>query len=303
MKPLPAATALCFLLVVVQSGAAAVEISPSTVTITSREQAELLTITDRGQPVPASSIGSVQFLVDDHAYGHMVEIERVDGGLILRPTPELEIGTYELRVTVGNSRAVARVVASLEHYPDSLEARAAAEGVTPDEFRRRLGLYSTGRHVLQIDLPESYQLGRQVRFDIPAPERARYEWRVNGEAVESGYGPHVFEYTLRRPGEYRFEYVEQNLSGGTVHASAVTQAREPEPRVVDLSKDRAVHLLGPTGFSEYMWLIDGQIVSEQPDLTWDFDRTGRYRVECIASGANQSENIAFEKVIYEVIVH
>lgn len=280
----------------------AVEISPSTVIVASRDQAELLTITDHGRPVPAPEIGSIQFLVGDHSYGHMIDVERVDGGLIVRPTPDLEIGTYDLRVTVGSSRVVATVIATLEQYPDSIENQATAEGLTPEEFRRKLGLYSTGRHIVRIELPEQYEIGRIVRLNVPAPERVRYEWRVNGEIITSGYGAHLFEHTLRRPGEYRFEYLEQNFDGGSIHATAVTRAVEPDPRVVELTTNRAVLLLGPVGFSEYVWFVDGKFLSEQQDLTREFETPAEYRVECIATGDTREQNLAFQKVAYRVIV-
>lgn len=282
--------------------AAAVEVSPGTLVIHSREQAEMLTITDGGNPVPKTSIGTVRFLVDDHEYGHMIEVERMDGGLVVRPTPELEIGTYELQITVGNERVRCNVVANLGDDPDSIENRAGAAGLTADQYRRELGLYKTGRHTLQLDLPEWYYVGRQVRFEIPAPQTARFEWRVNGEVVETGYGPHTFEYTLRRAGGYRFEYLEGDSGGWSVYANADTQAREPEPRVVVLEKDQAVHLLGPAGFNDYIWLVDGEAVSTSPDLTRTFETPGIYRAECIASGGSPTDDVAFQKAIYEIRV-
>lgn len=282
--------------------AAAVEIAPSVVVLTSRAQSELLTVTDRGEPVPASSIGAVQFLVGDHAYNHMINVERTDGGIILRPTEELEIGTYTLQVAVGGTRVAAEVRATLVNEPDSIESRAAQEGLTPEQYRRQLGLYRTGRQAVEIVLPEWYYVGRQVRFEMPAFEQATYEWRVNGEIVESGSGPHVFSFTFRRPGEYRFEYVERLPNGETVHSTAVTHARDPEPATVHVDEGGAVHLQGPRGFANYTWLVDGVAVSEAADLTHTFERPGDYQVECIASGGSSPESTAFQKVIYRVIV-
>lgn len=301
MKKFPIAW-LSGMLLAITASAYAVEIAPSTIVITSREQTEKVVITERGRPVPASSIGSVQFLVDNHNYIHMIEVDRVAGGIVVRPTKDLEIGTYELRVTVGSSRVSATVLATLVHDPDSIQSRAAALGITADELRRQMGLYTTGRQSMQLDFAEWYPVGRRVRIEIPAPERARYEWRLNGESIDSGYGPHVFEYTLRRPGPHRFEYIETDPGGATVRTEAVTTVGEPETRLVNLAAKQSVHLLGPEGFTEYTWLIDGEIVSDGMDLTQSFSRPGEYRVECIASGHVTAEDVAFEKATYRIVV-
>lgn len=289
------------LLLLALTPAHSVEISPDRIVIASRSQPEQLRITDQGRPVSRSAIGSVQFMVDGHSYGHMIDVERIDGGLIVRPTEDLEIGTYDLQITVGKVREHVEVVATLTNDPDSIEQRAAAEGITPEQLRQRLGLYRTGRHSLRIDVADAYTIGRRIRFDMPAPDHVRYEWHVNGEAVDSGYGPHVFEYTFRRPGEYRFEYFESGPDGSRARAAATTRAREPAAQVVEAAPDQPVRLLGPAGFSEYMWLINGEIVSGERDLERAFEAPGSYRVECVATGA-AAEHIAFQKAVYEVVV-
>ena len=166
----------------------------------------------------------------------------------------------------------------------------------------------SSRHTVAPDTSGEHDSGgldtrrSSVRFSVPARPTSRYQWLVNGEVLGSGYGSSRFEYTFRRPGPVHVEYVERSAEGRETGAQATTEAREPEPHILRLSVNHRMRMFGPEGFSDYTWLVDGRAVSKMPNITREFG-PGEYRVECIASGNPNADDVAFEKTVYRVIVN
>lgn len=290
------------ILLFVHGQANTVEFSPSPVVFEAIATPVTVTITQNGGPLPAGSIGRVRFLIEGRDYSHMMRIEVVPVGLRLRPTRTLEIGTYQVEVTIAGRAVVLPAIATLTGEADSIANRAKAQGRSEAEILRELGLYTEGRESVNIALPEFYYVGKQVRIDMDTPEGAAYSWSVNGESAAQGQGAHEFTFVLRAAGPYEFVYTETPPGKSRIEARARTEAREEDPVAVTVTRGRRLRLSAPTGYAGYSWLIDGQPFAEGPEFLHAFMEPGDYRVECVATGNAANQDEAFRGIVYLVTV-
>lgn len=281
---------------------AEVQFEPTPVTIASRETSVTIELSESGAPVSAHRIGSVRLTIDGHDYGHMVRVDRRAGVLRLTPTASMEIGTYQLEVSIGGRITSIPVYVTLEDEPTSLSSRAREQGLTEMDIRHQLGLYTEGRATVSIEMPEWFYLGKRIDLNMPTPANSSYHWYVNGELEDSGRGPHTFTFPLTTAGTYDFHYIETSPEGKLIESIAKTEAREESAVEIRTEPNRPVRLIGPPGYAGYTWLIESDFISEEIEFLHLFPDPGEYRVACIATGNEDIPDEAFRKVLFHVLV-
>ncbi len=114
--------------------------NPEIVTFNTLDQVALVQVLRNGQPVNITSVSGHQFNVETHTYEYMVTVKAEGGKLRIKPTNQLEVGTYQLTVTTNAGKVSMPVHAPLAEMPESLEARAKKAGVTTEQMKTMLGL-------------------------------------------------------------------------------------------------------------------------------------------------------------------
>lgn len=186
---------------------AAVTADPAQVTITSPTQKVSIKLSSDGKPIAATAIKGYTFNVEARTYEYMIALTKLDGGVVISPTKEAQVGTYELTINTSSGAASVKVLMPLNDAPDSLENQAKALGITVDELLERNNVSKPyGREKVTFGVPANYVAGDTFKLDTPCPADRDYEWLVNGKSVKTGHGPEPFAFTFPSAGTYVIEY-------------------------------------------------------------------------------------------------
>lgn len=254
--------------------------NPESVAFNTQDQAVLVEALRDGQPVRIDLVRGYQFLVGTNTYEYMISVAAEDGKLRIKPTDQLEVGSYLFTADTNAGKIAMNVYAPLAKMPDSLEARAALAGVTTEEMKALLGLSTANpREVVELGLPPLYYEGQTLTLPMAPHPGRHYTWTVNGKVAREGADGHDLAYTFREPGEYVVTYVERE--GGTVVASAVASTRviPLPPLAVDVKPGSDVVLQAPDGYRRYAWTSNGKTIGAGRELRYRFSDPGLYDIE------------------------
>lgn len=283
------------------SGAGALEAKPERLTITSDSEPVTLGITHNGAAVAAVDIGAVKLYVDQHDYDHMIVVNRADGQITIHPTPELELGMYDLAVQTTHGELRVPVTALQQIADQGLEARAKRQGVTVDDIRAQLGMSQTvGQERITLGLGEAYYLGQTLRIamEVAAPRTA--EWTVNGEKVDAPGG--ALAYTFDQPGVYDFAYVEKQGGRAVAMGLGTTTVIAEPPVPVTVNAGVKQTLAGPTGYGKYAWKIDGNEAGTGSTWTGTFESPGKHTATVRAETPDPGTAQVFREITFEITV-
>ena len=254
-----------------------------------------------GKPVSANAVQSVKLYVGAHDYDHMIQVEKADGRITVRPTPMLELGSYDLAIATTHGEVRVGVIALRTIVDESLEARAARQGVTVEAIKAQLGISQPiGQDRVQLNLAELYYTGQTLEVTLPAPAGRTAQWWVNGEAI-APQGD-TFRYVFEQPGVYDFGYVEKQ-AGNTVAFAVDTVQVIPEPRMpVSVAAGTALTLMAPDGYERFTWTQDGKKAGTEASWSATFEAAGQHEITVHASEPAPGTTQAFRVVTYAVTV-
>ncbi|MCX5771049.1 MAG: hypothetical protein NTZ09_12370 [Candidatus Hydrogenedentes bacterium] len=276
---------------------------PETVTFNTQDQTTLVQVLRNGLPVNITSVSGHQFLVGRNTYEYMIKVTAEDGKLQIKPTNLLEVGSYLLIVNTNAGRVAMDVFAPLAEMPDSLEARAARAGVSPEQMKTLLGL-STGdpRSAVSLGLPPVYYEGQTLVLTMPPEPGRNYTWAVNGKVVREGVGENEFVYTFREPGEYLVTYAERDNGKVTASAAGTTVVRPVPAVVVELPPNTEFIARAPDGFRRYAWISNGQAIGAGREINYLPTGPGVYEIEVRAEDPVAGPYDQFLRTRYHVVV-
>ncbi|MBN2308985.1 MAG: hypothetical protein JXR94_08450 [Candidatus Hydrogenedentes bacterium] len=296
--------AVCAMAPAALAAAGAVVAEPASVTFESPEQTIRVRLTAGGEPVAAGDIGACKLFAGPHDYDEMFSYAKEDGAVVLTPTKFVEVGSYRLVIDAAAGEAQVAVYTPLSDLPTLLEKRAAAEGVTMAELKKRLGFVVEGvRSVITIQLPAVYYEGQTLELVMPdvTPDRECI-WAMNGEVMEEGLGKSAFSYTFPKPGEYALSYLEKRDGVTVAAASAYTTVAALPAVPYACAAGAEAAFQAPAGYGSYAWRIAGVRVGTGPVLKHEFPTPGTYAVECRAAMPEGGPADGFARFVYEVTV-
>lgn len=276
---------------------------PETVTFNTQDQVVLVQVARNGQPVQIASVSGYQLFVGKNTYEYMINVTAENGKLRIKPTDQLEVGSYLLVVNTNAGRVAIDVFAPLAEMPDSLEARAARAGVTPEQMKTQLGLCSaaTGR-LVSLGLPPVYYEGQTLVLTIPPQGERHCTWAVNGKVVLEGVGKNGLVYTFRDPGEYLITYAERDNGAVTASAEGSTLVK-PQPAVaVELPANTEFIARAPDGFRRYAWISNGADIGNGREIRYRLPGPGVYEIQALAEEPVAGPPDQFSRTRYRVVV-
>lgn len=277
------------------------EARPATITWNTINELSNIVLTDGGMPVPASNVTLVQFVASGHDYAHMIAWERVDGKLRVRPTAQLELGTYDLMISTGMGATTVRVNALLPIVDISLAARAERQGVSVADVKRQLGISQhIGLEEIELNLPDAYYKGQSLTLEIARAAGRDAELLVNGEPVVAENG--VFRYVFMETGIHDVSYAEKQ-DGRTVALGLDTVVVALEPRIpIEVDAGTQLTLQGPADYEEYTWRVDEQVAGTGKTWTGVFETPGEHTALVQARNPSSGAGQAFRELRYSVQV-
>jgi len=276
---------------------------PETVTFNTQDQVALVQVLRNGHPVNVTGVRGYQFLVDQNTYEHMIQVAAENGKLRIKPTNQLEVGSYLLVVNTNAGRVAIDVYAPLAEMPDSLEARAARAGVTPEQMKTLLGLSTENpRTAVSLGLPPVYYEGQTLVLSMPPQPGRHYTWGVNGNVVREGVGENELVYTFREPGEYVITYAERDSGNVTASAAGTTLVRPLPAVAVELAPNTDFIARAPDGFRRYGWISNGAAIGSGREIRYRLPGPGVYEIEALAEEPVAGPYDQFSRTRYRVVV-
>jgi len=281
--------------------AMALEADPPRIEFKTHTDSVAIALSHDGKPVAASAVQSVKLYVDPHDYDHMIEVEKADGRITVRPTPMLELGSYDLAIATTYGEVRVGVLALRTIVDESLEARAARQGVTVEAIKAQLGISQPlGKDRVELNLAQLYYAGQTLEVTLPVPEGRTAQWSVNGDVIAAEGD--TLRYVFEHPGIYDFGYVEKQ--DGNTMAFAVDSVQViPEPRIpVSVETGTALTLRPPQGYTRFAWTQDGEKAGTNASWTGTFETPGLHEITVHASEPAAGTAQAFRVVTYAVNV-
>lgn len=282
------ATGVVAVLVVLGAATAWGAIKTDTPEVTFRTLDEVKTVNlmkANGQPVAKNEVKDIKLIASGHNYIHMLGASVDKGRLTLTPKV-LEVGTYDLVVSTSAGDTKVRVNAPLNALPGHPERIAQERGVSTSDVMREMGLATElPRATYSLELPESYYAGQALSFTMPVQEEAQgiYRWTVNGKVVKQGVGATSIDYTFLEPGDYVVTFSRIQDGVAVSAATDTTTVLENPATAWRVARNTAVSMPGPRGYTNYQWLVDGELVSTDATLDFVFAEPGVHEVQVIAS--------------------
>ena len=282
-------------------GTTALEADPARIEFKTHADSVAIALSHDGKPVPSSAVQSVKLYVGAHDYDHMIQVEKTDGRITVRPTPMLELGTYDLAIATTHGEVRAGVLALLTIVDESLEARAARQGVTVEVIKAQLGISQPlGKDRVELNLAELYYAGQALEVTLPVPAGRSAQWSVNGDVIAAEGD--TLRYVFEHPGVYDFGYVEK-VDGNTVAFAVDSVQVVPEPKVpVAVAAGTALTLRAPDGYKRFTWTQDGEKAGTEASWPVTFEAAGEHEITVRASEPAPGTTQAFRVVTYAVTV-
>lgn len=281
--------------------AIALEADPARIEFKTHADSAAIVLSHDGKPVSASAVQSVKLYVGAHDYDHMIQVDKADGRITVRPTPMLELGSYDLAIATTHGEVRVGVLALRTIVDESLEARAKRQGVTVEAIKAQLGISQPiGQDRVQLNLAELYYTGQTLEVTLPAPAGRTAQWWVNGEVIAPRGD--TFRYVFEQVGVYDFGYVEK-LDGNTVAFAVDTVEVIPEPRIpVSVAAGTALTLRAPDGYQRFTWTQNGKEAGTGASWSATYESAGEHEIMVRASEPAPGTTQAFRVVTYTVTV-
>jgi hypothetical protein len=277
----------------------ALEADPASILINTLESAIVIRLTDSGEPLKPGDVTTTRFMVEDSNYSRMVKVTPVDGGVRLEPTPDFEVGSYDLVIETKRGTITVPVSAPLNGEQGLLEQRTEALGGARNEAMRDVGLAtSLPRGTVSFKLEPQYTVGQALRIDAPATPGAAMRWLANGDVAAEGPTGNVLAYVFPAEGDYLLQ-LQQRRAGTEweIISEASTLVIEPEPIVMTAKPGQRISFTAPDGYQQYTWVLAGITVSEQRKAALTFPTPGKHELTC---RCDRAAGEGFRLVRYEV---
>jgi len=276
--------------------------SPEAVTFTTQEQVASVQVLKSGRPVEIDRVRGYQFLVGKNTYGHMITVKAENENIRIKPTEQLEVGTYTLAVNTNAGRVLIDVRAPLSGMSDSLQARAERAGVAPETMKQMLGLASANpREAVAFTLPQRYYEGQTLVLTMKEHPDRYYTWAVNGEVVEEGLGKNELVYTFKEPGDYLISYTERE-NGNIIAAAAGDTIVEPIPAVaIEMPAYSEFVARAPDGYRRYAWRSNGATIGNGREVRYRLNEPGIYEVEVLSEDPMTGRPGQFSRTRYRIV--
>lgn len=192
---------------------AAVTAEPAAVTFNAPDQSATVQLRQEGKPVAAAEVQGYDLLVGDHTYEYMISLTKQEGSVLLKPTDQMEVGSYQLVIRTAHGPVTVAVYSPLAEVSSILDEQALALGIPVAELKARLGLAVPvrGGEKVTFALAPVYYVGDKLKIATPCPADRTYEWLLNGKVVATGTGTAAapMEYTFTATGLHVLEYNEK----------------------------------------------------------------------------------------------
>lgn len=276
---------------------------PQVIKVTSMADTFEIGLSGDSGPVPAGDIRGLKVMVDSHDYDHMFTYKARNGQIVIAPTDQLEIGTYDLVIDTAQGQTVVHAEAPLSDLEGTIEYEARELGVTPAQYREMMKIVNEpGTAFVDLHLPSVYYLGQTLEVEMNVADASRtYTWYVNGKAVESGQGPHTLAYTFQDIDSYFITYREFEGDEVIVEDSSVSRV-VPEPSVLyQIGAKQETTFSAPPGYARYNWSVNGKPMHNGREFETSFAEPGEYTVTCDAHSQEGSSG-EFRRITYRVTV-
>ncbi len=147
--------------------------------------------------------------------------------------------------------------------------------------------------VQSLQLPAVYHVGRRLQIAAPEGLDGAVRWMVNENTVSEGGGVSDLDYAFREDdlGACEIRLYTLGKDGDPVlRAAGAVEVKLFADNPVDRTLGETL-VLDPTrhgpvegAYASYAWRVDGEAVSSEPTLHWNFDRPGTHRIECRMDG-------------------
>jgi len=261
-----------------------VAVDPAVIVFQTKDEAHEVAISHEDTPLRADQIFDHELYVNAHTYAEFLSVTPREGGVTVRPTARLEIGSYTLDIDTRYGVARIQVYSPLTLMPDSLESRAAQQGISVDELKERMGLtQQVARGAISLNVPPVYYQGQILNIPLNQEPGRMYQWSVNGEPVGPRKPEASFSKILEDTGSLLIELSETNAEGVvTASASALVEVVQPPPMLVETIPNRSFMLRAAPDYRHHTWTLDGQPAGTGETWTHTFRSTGTFEVVCIS---------------------
>lgn len=281
---------------------------PSEITFTRSDQTHQVSLTHEGKPLTEAEIGASKIYIEKNDYDEFFTIRKGAGVLTITPTAQVELSTYEWVIQTTYGPVTVRVLTPLQDDPNSIENRAKQLGITVEELKIRLGLFTKGpREDVTLMLPGTYYTGQSLKVSMDKKPGRTYTWRVNNQVVAEGPDANTLNYTFTQAGPQIIEYTASENGGVVASAIASTNVVALEggatlAPAASLAPATIVVLRAPDGYTKYVWKADGKVLQEGAELRHDFGKPGSYLV-VLEAGQPVLEGLpATKSTEYHVVV-
>lgn len=281
-------------LAVVSAAGAELRAEPASITFDAPADKASIRVLSNGEALGGQSISRWRLIASEHAYNHMLLVEKKGGTLIVRPSDHMEVGHYTLRISTAKGEVDVDVYAPLSSLDSIVERKAREMGVSVDEARKQLGLATENpRSTIEITLPAVYYEGQGFKLDVPADLGERHVWNLNGQTVLEGEDANVFEHVFTETGDYVLTYEAMKGDALMASAQAHTTVAQLPPVEVDVHTETTVPFTAPEGYATYTWTLKGEEVGTGKVCELSFGEPGEYMLECMARKAESKEYSRF----------
>lgn len=293
---------VCAALLLSLPARAAVTAEPASVTFNSTTQTATVAILSDGKPVPASAMGAWQLYASGNTYEWMMTLRKEDGRIILSPSDQVEVGSYDLVLQTNDGPVTIDVFTPLKDL-GSIEDTAAALGISEEELKKRLGLISEAPYArVEIELASVYFVGQAFSLEMPKGDGLSYVWAINGNVVSEGPDKNAFSYVFAEPGPYVLDYSEVKNGVATATARSQTMVVSNPPIPVDVARNTKLEVTAPPDYGVYEWKLDGVAAAKGAVFTHTFQQAGVHDLRVLARNPAQGAPGSFVELIYQVRV-
>ena len=282
-----------------------VVVAPQRLVFDNAFDGKTLNVTVDGEPASAGAFEKIQVMSDDgFEYKNIFRIEERDGGLQITPTQSAFNGAYFLDLKRGDQTSRVPLFVSIAPEETVAEDEPAQPESSLPSAEQTTAPAETYQNANVIDLPIPEVMYRGEMLELPMTTEAEREWTwvVNGDVVQDGFGSHTFQYQFPSPGTYTLSYLEREddtvIGYGTRNILVLGEA----PRSITVPAGEPVTLMGPEGFAEYEWTVNGTVQSQQIGLQWTFTQPGVHEIRMTARTLRPDQGDVYEQRTYQVAV-
>lgn len=259
---------------------------PSAITFTRSDQSHQVTLLHDGKPLTEAEIQGSKIYIEKNDYDEFFSIRKGPGTLTITPTSQVEISTYDWVIQTAYGPVTVRITTPLQDDPNSLESRAKMLGVTVEELKVRLGLFTTGpREEVTLLLPPAYYTGQTLNITMEKRPGRSYLWRINNKIVAQGPDANSISVVFNEPGPQIVEYAETEgtavVASGIASTNVLAQGAAqtvPVAGATPALSSSLVVLHAPEGYAHNVWKTNGTVLQEGAEFRHDFKKAGQYVV-------------------------